>query len=197
MAGELFDHGGQRRYLTGRERAAFLAAAMQHPREVRTFCGVLTHTGCRISEALALTVDRVDLEAGILVLETLKRRRQGVYRAVPVPPSLLDTLDLVHGIREAHQTKDRGRGRRLWPWGRTTAWQWVCRVMDSAQIAGPHATPKGLRHGFGIAAVEAQVPLHLIQRWLGHAQLSTTVLYLEAVDAEERNMARRMWEGHV
>jgi integrase/recombinase XerD len=41
------------------------------------------------------------------------------------------------------------------------------------------------------------VPLHLIQRWLGHAQLSTTVLYLEAVDAEERNVARRMWEGHV
>ena len=69
--------------------------------------------------------------------------------------------------------------------------------MDSAQIAGPHATPKGLRHGFGIAAVEAQVPLHLIQRWLGHAQLSTTVLYLEAVDAEERNVARRMWEGHT
>jgi integrase len=69
--------------------------------------------------------------------------------------------------------------------------------MDSAQITGPHATPKGLRHGFGIAAVEAQVPLHLIQRWLGHAQLSTTVLYLETVDAEERNVARRMWEGHV
>jgi integrase len=69
--------------------------------------------------------------------------------------------------------------------------------MGSAQITGPHATPKGLRHGFGIAAVEAQVPLHLIQRWLGHAQLSTTVLYLEAVDAEERNVARRMWEGHA
>ena len=30
---------------------------------------------------------------------------------------------------------------------------------------------------------------------MGHAQLSTTVLYLEAVDAEERNVARRMWEG--
>ena len=56
----------------------------------------------------------LDLEAGLLVLETLKRRRQGVYRAVPVPPSVLDTVDLVHGIREAHQTKDGGRGRRLW-----------------------------------------------------------------------------------
>ena len=33
----------------------------------------------------ALTVDRVDLAAGQLVLESLKKRRSGVYRAVPVP----------------------------------------------------------------------------------------------------------------
>jgi hypothetical protein len=104
------------------------------------------------------------LDAGVLVLATLKRRRRGVYRAVPVPPSLLETLDLMHGIREAHGTKEVGQGCRLGPWSRTTAWQWVRRVMQTAQITGPHTTPKGLRHGFGIAAVEAQVPLHLIMR---------------------------------
>ena len=38
-----------------------VAAAAKAPREVRTFCGVLHATGCRISEALALTTDRVDL----------------------------------------------------------------------------------------------------------------------------------------
>jgi integrase len=122
MAGQLFNRGGRRLYLTGSERRAFLAATIQYPREVRTFCGVLTHTGCRISEGLVLTVDGVDLEAGVLVFETLKQRRRGVYRAVPVPPALLEALDLVHGIREVQQTKGQHHRRRLWPWSRTTAW---------------------------------------------------------------------------
>jgi integrase len=45
----------------------------------------LAYAGCRLSEALTLTVDRVDLAAGVLVIETLKKRRTGIYRAVPVP----------------------------------------------------------------------------------------------------------------
>ena len=44
-----------RKYLTGEERARFLAAARAHPRPtVQTFALTLAHTGCRISEALAL-----------------------------------------------------------------------------------------------------------------------------------------------
>ena len=39
----------------------------------------------------------------VVVFESLKKRRKGVYRAVPVPPELLDALDLVHGIREAQR----------------------------------------------------------------------------------------------
>ena len=45
----------------------------------------LTYAGCRLSEALALTIDRVDLAAGVLTFESLKKRRDGVYRSVPVP----------------------------------------------------------------------------------------------------------------
>ena len=45
----------------------------------------LAYSGCRLSEALALTADRVDLAAGPVVVENLKKRRTGVYRPVPVP----------------------------------------------------------------------------------------------------------------
>ena len=45
----------------------------------------LAYTGSRLSEALALTADRVDLVAGVLVFETLKKRQAGIYRAVPIP----------------------------------------------------------------------------------------------------------------
>ena len=51
----------------------------------RTFCAVLAYSGCRISEALALTSEAIDTAAGTIVFETLKKRKSGVYRAVPAP----------------------------------------------------------------------------------------------------------------
>jgi integrase/recombinase XerD len=66
-------------------------------------------------------------------------------------------------------------------------------VMEAAVITGGQASPKGLRHGFGVVAVQARIPLNLVQRWLGHAQLSTTAIYAEAMGKEERDIAARMW----
>lgn len=175
------------------ERDLFLQAADDAEREVRTFCGTLVHTGCRISEALALSADRVDLRAGVVIFESLKKRKRGVYRPVPVPPVFLDTLNMVHDLRAAQKRLDRGKGVSLWNMARTTAWRHVCDVMDAAKIVGPHATPKGLRHGFGIKAVTSGVPLNMLQKWLGHAQLSTTSIYADAHGAEAHQLAKRMW----
>jgi site-specific recombinase XerD len=74
-----------------------------------------------------------------------------------------------------------------------TGWRAVHDVMTSARLEGPHASPKGLRHGFGVAAASAGIPLNLVQKWLGHAQLTTTAIYANAVGAEEKEIARRMW----
>jgi len=138
---QLYDAEGRRLYFTEDERRAFVAAAAKAPREVRTFCGVLHATGCRISEALALTAQQIDLSGRVVVFESLKKRRKGVYRAVPVPPDLLDALDLVHGIRE---TQRRGHAKALlWPWSRMTAFRRVQEVIAAAGIPdGPHACPK-------------------------------------------------------
>src|SRR6266540_7188581 len=68
----LYEANGHRKYLTADERDRFLKAAEKAERDVRTFCGVLAYTGCRISEALALTADRIDLAAGVIVFESLK-----------------------------------------------------------------------------------------------------------------------------
>jgi integrase/recombinase XerD len=112
---------------------------------------VILYTGCRISEALALTPKSIDFSAKIIVFESLKKRKRGVFRQVPVPPDLLDTLDMVHGIR---QKKGRARSELLWTWTRMTAWRKMQAVIKAAGIEdGPHARPKGLRHGFGVAAV--------------------------------------------
>jgi integrase len=190
---QLYDATGARKYVTADERRRFLEAAERAPREVRTLCLVLTYSGCRLSEALGLTVDRVDLAGGMIVLETLKKRRTGIYRGVPLPARVLEAIDLVHGIRELQRKRGRGRDVRLWAISRTTAWRRVAEVLDEAGIAGPQSSPKGLRHGFGVQAVSSGVPLNLVQRWLGHAQLSTTAIYADAVGAEERGLMARMW----
>ena len=189
---QLHDAEGRRLYLTEAERRAFSAAAAQARREVRTFCGVLHATGCRISEALGLTAERIDLAGRVIVFESLKKRRTGMFRAVPVPPELLDALDLVHGIREAQR---RGAAKALlWPWSRMTAFRRVQQVMRAAAIPeGPHACPKGLRHGFGVHAVSRGIALNMVQKWLGHAQLTTTAIYANAVGEEEQSIAARMW----
>lgn len=196
MSGEtfqLYDSAGQRKYLTAEERTAFLKAAEHADRQARTLCMTLAYTGCRISEALQLTADRVDLPGKVIVFESLKKRRKGLYRAVPVPAPVLDALDLVHGLREAQRGRDGGKSVQLWPFGRATAWRRVHEIMDKAGISGPQASPKGLRHGFGVAAVQAGIPLNMVQKWLGHAQLSTTAIYADAMGAEEQAIAERMW----
>lgn len=191
---ELYDLAGNRKYLTEDERRDFLRAADRATRKVRTFCYLLHYTGCRISEGLALTADRVDFANGSIVFETLKKRRPGIYRAVPVPPSFLDALELVHNVRQVEARRGRGPKVKLWPWERTTAWRHVKEVMERAGLGeGPQVSPKGLRHGFGVAAVVNNIPLNLLQKWLGHAQLTTTAIYADAVGAEEKNIASRMW----
>jgi integrase/recombinase XerD len=183
---QLYDCAGQRKYLTPAERQEFLRAAECAPREVRTFCETLAHTGCRISEALALTAARVDVGAGVLVFESLKKRRRGIFRAVPVPPRFLQTLEAVHDLGSLGDAP-------LWDWSRTTGWRRVREVMNAAAIRGRCATPKGVRHGFGIKAVASKVPLNMTQKWLGHARLATTAIYTDAIGPEEQKIAERMW----
>lgn len=67
-------------------------------------------------------------------------------------------------------------------------------MTEAAGITGPYTTPKGLRHAFGIKAVTSGIPLNMVQKWLGHAQLTTTVIYADATGAEEKQIAERMWK---
>jgi integrase/recombinase XerD len=190
---QLVDKDGRRKYFTPDERKSFVDASVNAPRVVRSFCGVLLYTGCRISEALALTVKDIGLSEKCIVFKCLKKRNGAVvFRKVPVPPELLDTLDMVHGLR---QLRKKGRlNERLWSWSRMHAWRKVHSVIEEAGIEdGPHASPKGLRHGYGIAAVDKGIALNMLQKWLGHSQMSTTAIYADATGEEERNIAARMW----
>jgi integrase len=182
----LFDRSGNRKYLNSSERAGFLAAALcLADLGSKSFALTLFHTGCRISEALAVTPAAVDQTERLLVLRTLKQREKLRHRAIPVPDSLLDQLR----IRAA----SRGHSEKLWPFCRATGWKIIKKCMAEADLAGIKATPKGLRHGYAIACVSSGVPLPTVQRWLGHASLHTTGIYLDFVGEDERELAARVW----
>ena len=190
----LYTPDGQRKYLNASERLRFLAAAAIMQATTRTFCLTLAYTGCRISEALALSVTSVQSApvvplprpAGVLSIQTLKQPVQGRVREIPIPPELLADIAAVHDLSQAADT-------RLWWWGRTWAWMRVKAVMDQAGITGVQACPKGLRHGFAVHALHTGIPLTQVQRWLGHAQLRTTAIYTSVLGPDEIAMAARMW----
>ena len=195
----LHDLAGNRLYLNAEERAAFLAAARRQPARDRTICETLHHTGCRPSELLEITPARVDLSGGTIAIRSMKKRKDAsgasklVYRSVPVPPEYLDTLDTAHGIRTAQKSR-RKAALSIWPITRVRVWQIVKRIMIEAGLPdAPQRSSKGLRHGFGINATVNGVPLHMVQKWMGHAQLSTTAIYADAVGKEEQDIAARMW----
>lgn len=181
---ELFDSTGRRKYLCEAELARFHSALRKTDPATRVFCQLIALTGCRISEALATTPRHLDIDAKRVIFRTLKRRKVA-FRAVPVPDSLMQDLSaLAKGIAD---------GDHLWPWARQTGWRKIRAIMAMAEITGPMAMPKGLRHAYGIRAASKNVPPSMIQRFLGHADPATTAIYLDAVGREEREFAERMW----
>lgn len=65
--------------------------------------------------------------------------------------------------------------------------------MQRAEVNGAHATPKGLRHAFGVACAVNKIPLPIIQKWLGHEHMETTAIYMQATGEEERSLAACLW----
>lgn len=182
-----------RKYLNRGERHRFLGAIGQATPRVRLFCLVLIWSGCRVSEALALTPANIDLESCVVEFTTLKRRRSGIVRQVPLPPQVISELNGAFDLTAAQRDPTLAT-RRLWSWSRSTAWRHVKDLMVSAEVCGTAAMPKGLRHTFGVAAFYV-VPPHLVQRWLGHASLRTTAIYGDVIGPEEQEFAERVWRG--
>lgn len=185
----MIDEYGNRKYIDEREKVSFLDQSRLIEKERNLFCIVMAETGCRISEALNLRVKDIDISSKYIRFETLKKRRNGIYRSVPVSSHVIKKIDKVFGISKGQLRSDD----LLWPMGRMTAYRCVTQVMKAAGIVGIQACPRGLRHGFAVGALNAGVPITLVQRWLGHADLKTTAIYTQVLGAEERAIASRMW----
>ena len=133
--GSLFGPCGNRKYLNAPERHRFLESARQLPPCERLFCRMLIWSGARISEVLALTPAAIDIECGIACITTLKRRKPGIVRQVPLPPDIICELDGEFHLRDAQRDPDLAN-ERIWRLSRTTAWRRVKEIMAAAGISG-------------------------------------------------------------
>jgi integrase len=189
----LYTPGGDRKYLNQPERLRVLEVMEKLERERALFSLLLAWTGGRVSEILSIRALSFDLHRNIVAIPTLKRRRP-VVREVPISPGLMAALDRHFHLAEL-QADPEAASRRLWPFCRVTAWRFVKHAMLEAGVVGRRACPRGLRHGFGVGALQAMVPLNLVQRWMGHARISTTAIYADASGEEEAAFAARFWDG--
>jgi site-specific recombinase XerD len=134
-----------------------------------------------------LPAGRIDLTGKAVVFETLKRRGRGHFRAVPIPDSQVALLRQV--------LANLAPAVRVWKFSRASGYRLVKDYMAKASIKGGMASPKGLRHGFAVACLAQKIPLTTVQKWLGHARMETTAIYLDVSGDEERNLAERLWES--
>lgn len=199
-----------RLYLDAGERERFLEAADRlESRAHCLLCEVVHWTGCRISEALELTPRRIDVEKRVIRYRTIKKRkytRQGelkapVFRDLPISKELARSLDMCFGIRKARKTR-KGLDTLLWPnradplrpIARTTGWRIIKRTLDDAEIVGPQATAKGLRHGYAVAMILGGMEVRILKDRLGHESADTTAIYLQVVGEEAHKLDGDAWK---
>jgi site-specific recombinase XerD len=80
------------------------------------------------------------------------------------------------------------RGR---PWSGAAVRSEFRRIAVRARVRRRFA-PHQLRHAHALELAREGVPLNIIQRQLGHANLGTTSIYLQGIDPEEIITAVRM-----
>lgn len=185
---------GERLYLNAEERKLFFEATRFQEPDIKFFCQMLYYTGCRLNECLNITYDKFDFSEKGVFIETLKRRKSGVFRFIDLPEDYLEKLNDVYHIQK-RQAEPKRKGEKLWSFTDRTGQNHVKRVMQQSAINGKKACPKGLRHAFGIAAVENKIPVQQIQEWLGHRYLDSTAIYTRTQGKERRGLAQRIWEA--
>ncbi|NJB38126.1 site-specific integrase [Croceivirga sp. JEA036] len=189
----IFDQEGNRLYLNQKEIQQFLKTAKQKNAKIRTLAETLTYTGCRLSEALAITPENILFNDNQVVINSLKKRKTDHYRILPVPREYMEIMVVAHDIQQRQKQKNK-KNLPLWDWSRQHAYELIKGLMVESGIPpGKNRSPKGLRHAFGVNAVTKDISLSMLKKWMGHAHISTTEIYANAIGKEEALMAQKMW----
>lgn len=144
----------------------------------RALLEVLYGTGARISEAVGLDVDDLDLDEGAVLL----RGKGGKQRIVPLGSyarsALVDYLSASRPALTSVKTSTpavflNARGGRL---SRQSAWTVLTKAAERAGIT-TDVSPHTLRHSFATHLLDGGADVRVVQELLGHASVTTTQIY--------------------
>jgi site-specific recombinase XerD len=157
----------------------------RHGDRLRAVIVVLWRGGLRVQEALSLGERDLDPRRGSLLVRNGKggRRREigmDAWGWEQLRPWLASRLELPVGpLFCVIDGPTRGR-----PWSSANVRVEFRRLAAQAGIRRRFA-PHQLRHAHAVELAREGVPLNVIQRQLGHANLGTTSIYLQGIDTEE------------
>lgn len=163
----------ERRYLRPDEAGALITAAGKrgrYPERDRVLVRMVYRHGLRASEAVGLRWSAVDLERGTLHVARAKGGRISTH-----------TMDRDE-LRDLRKLRDKASTDFVFATERggplsVDALQYIVR--EAGELAGlPLAVhPHMLRHAAGYALANAGTDTRLIQEFLGHASITSTVRY--------------------
>lgn len=140
---------------------------------------ILYATGCRVSELVGMTLDRIDLENRyVLVLGKGNKER-----VVPLGHTACRAVQEYLGIRKALMVKYAAEPHEFLfvnNRGGVLTDRSVRRILDkyiSHLALRKNVSPHTLRHSFATHLLEHGADLRAVQELLGHANLSTTQIY--------------------
>lgn len=161
-------------------QAMLTTAAEGHPRDL-ALVALLLLNGLRVSEATGATVEDLTTVRGHRVL-TIRGKGSKVRRA-PLAPRTVAAIERHVRDRTTGPLVESYAGTHL---TRSGAARIVRRVAMAAGV-DERISPHSLRHTFVTLALEAGVPLHVVQDGAGHADPRTTRRY---------DRARHSLDGH-
>jgi integrase/recombinase XerD len=139
-------------------------------------------TGARISEAVGLAIDDLDLAGAAVTLHG----KGGRTRLVPLGRYARAALE-AYLVRGRPELAAKGRGTpavflnaRGGPLSRQSAWTILHRAAAAAglPVDGPHAvSPHTLRHSYATHLLDGGADVRVVQELLGHASVTTTQVY--------------------
>ena len=159
-----------------------------------TLFGLLSVTGMRISETLALNREDIDLDQGVL---TIRETKFGKSRLVPLHKSTREALQRYLHFRDRIYPKSKTpsffvceRGTRLGYWGVLRTFVRLSReigLRDPEDSHGPRM--HDFRHHFAVTTlvrwyregIDVERHIQELSTFLGHVKVSDTYWYLSAV----------------
>jgi site-specific recombinase XerD len=182
---------GQGKAATEAEVAAIIDAARNKPRDY-AIVQLLAQSGCRAGDVVSLQLSRLNLAERYAFVDGKGSKRRKIVFGAEAAAALVDWLE-VRPADVAHDyvfTSTRGHGQ-LSPASVSQLLRRLCKVARLDRSLGAHS----FRHYVAMKLARAHVAPTVIQAYLGHSNISTTLGYCTSIDDTDLHDASSVLGG--